>query len=198
MYAYIKGKLIYGSPLFALLETGGIGYKIFIPASLYVKLPPLGQELQLYTSFVVRELSQALYGFLKDEERELFETLLGVTGIGPKSALGLLGHMPIYDLQMAISHGDTFTLTKIPGVGKKTAERLIIEMRDKINLSTFASVETTGPKDPGVQKVNDAMGALINLGYNQMTAQKAVKKCMKELPESINLADFISFALKNI
>lgn len=196
MYAYIKGKLVYGSALFAILESGGIGYKIFIPASLYVKLPPLGQEIQLYTSFIVRELSQALYGFLKDEERELFETLLGVTGIGPKSALSLLGHMPIYDLQMAISQGDTFTLTKIPGVGKKTAERLIIEMRDKIHLST--SLEITEPKDPSAQKVNDAMGALINLGYNQMIAQKAVKKCMKELPESINLADFISYALKNV
>ena len=201
MFAYIKGKLIHSSPMSAILEAGGIGYKICIPANLFARLPQVGQEAQLYTSFVVREQSQTLYGFLTDQERELFETLLGVTGIGPKTALSLIGHMNVYELQSAISQGDLVAISKVPGIGKKTAERLIIEMRDKMgNLCSLdpSSLAVYRAADPKAQTIADAMSALISLGYNQVSAQKAIKKTLHDQPENADLAVLITNALKNI
>ncbi len=201
MYAYIKGTLIQSTPSAVILETGGIGYKIFIPASLFNRLPQLENETLLHTSFVIRENSQTLYGFLTIQERDLFELLQNVTGVGPKLALSLTGHLSLADLHRAVSNHDIATLGKVPGVGKKIAERLIIEMRDKLagltphDMSDYAvSVNL----DPKAQKIHDAMGALINLGYNQSNAQKAIKKTLGELPETADLGTLITAALKNI
>ncbi len=201
MYAYVKGKLTYSTPIFAVLEAAGVGYKLFIPAHVYGRLPPLGSEVQLHTSFIVRELSQALYGFLSMQERDLFEALLGVTGIGPKLALSLIGHLSVYDLHQAISIGDIPTITKVPGIGKKTAERLFIEMRDKLPglmPTDLSDLAVQMPSDPNARKISDAMSALINLGYNQITAQKAIKKTLSEKNETIPLAELITYALKNV
>jgi len=201
MFAYIKGMLTNVAPASVVIEAGGIGYRILIPASLYTALPPLDTELKLHTSFIVRELSQTLYGFSNPNERECFESLLGVTGIGPKLAISLVGHISLHELYRAIVEKNTSMLCKVPGVGKKIAERLIIEMRDK--LTHLANLDTCGLaihsiSDPFSQKINDAMNALVNLGYNQMTAQKAIKKSMTDLPESIHLAELITHALKNV
>lgn len=201
MIAYIKGLLVQSSPLFVVIETGGIGYKIFIPASLFSKLPQIKEEVILHTSFIVRELSHTLYGFLTTQERDLFEALMGVTGIGPKLALSIIGHLPGHELHNAISNNHISTLSKVPGIGKKTAERLIIELRDKI-----ATLVILGPSDfavqtqcdPRTQKISDALSALINLGYNQVTAQRALKKTLQDVPENINLSELISSALKNL
>ncbi len=200
MFAYIRGKLVHSLPQAAIVETAsGIGYKIFIPANVFAGLPQLGTEIILYTSFVVRELSQALYGFLNEQERDLFEALLGVTGIGPKLALNLIGHLPLIDLHQALQQEDMVAFTRVPGIGKKMAERLIIEMRGKISsLLPFPHLSAKAVSDPTTMKINDAMNALINLGYNQSTAQKAIKKSLTDLPEGINLADLITHALKNI
>lgn len=201
MIAYIKGNLSFANPLFVVIETGGIGYKIFIPASLFSKLPQLQEEIVLHTSFVIREMSQTLYGFLTEQERDLFEALMNVTGIGPKLALSIIGHLPGAELHHAISNHDIPTISKVPGIGKKMAERLIIEMRDKIstiinlNPSDFAVHATF---DPRAQRVNDAMSALINLGYTQVTAQKAIKKTLKDLPETADLSELITSALQNL
>ena len=132
MIAFIKGKLAHASPASVIVDAGGIGYKIFIPANLYNALPQIGSEVLLQTSFVVRELSQTLYGFLSAHDRDVFEALMGVTGIGPKTALAVIGHLSVHDLQRAIAGHDIMTISKVPGIGKKTAERLIIEMRDKL------------------------------------------------------------------
>ena len=132
MYAYIKGTLTQASASCATVEAAGVGYKLFVPANLFTKLPHLGSEVLLHTSFVVREQSQALYGFIASQERDLFETLMGVTGIGPKLALSLIGHLSLSDLQFAISQGNIAALSKVPGVGKKIAERLVVELRDKV------------------------------------------------------------------
>lgn len=201
MYAYIRGKLSYSSPSQVTLETNGVGYQIFIPANLFTRLPQIGEESLLYTSFVVRELSQTLYGFSEAIERDFFEALLNVSGIGPKTALNLIGHMALVDLQQAISDGNIPLIVRVPGIGKKTAERLIIELRDK--MAAFAP-STTSPANmhsvagPHAQKVSDAMNALVHLGYNQVNAQKAIKKSLNDLPESINLADLITHALKHV
>ena len=201
MFAYIKGLLIEGSVLNVIIETAGIGYKINTPASLFSKLPPLNEQILLYTSFVVRENSQTLYGFLSSEERDLFEALQGVTGIGPKVALGIVGNITTKALHLAVSQHDIITISKIPGIGKKTAERLIIEMRDKLASffpnKEFADLMIQMPIDLKSQQINDAMSALINLGYNQLTAQKAIKKTLKE-GEPADLGALITAALQNI
>ncbi len=201
MYAYIKGQLQHADAQYAVLECSGIGYKVYTPANLFTKLPHMGETIILYTSFVVRELAHTLYGFLTINERDLFEELLNVTGIGPKTALSLIGHLSLSDLQKAILSGDIYTISKVPGIGKKTAERLIMEMRDKApalltpdpsNLSIHSIC------DPQSRQINDAVSALTNLGYNQAIAQKAIKKTLSDLPEGIDLATLITSALKHV
>lgn len=200
MFCHIKGTLVQASATFAVIDVNGIGHKIFIPANACGQMPQTSQSVTLYTSFVVREQSHTLYGFFSTHERDFFEALLGVTGIGPKIALALIGHMPLTDLQQAIVNADTATLCRIPGIGKKGAERLIIEMRDKVEVSFTSScdpsVRSAAPAQ--AQIVCDAMSALINLGYNQGTAQKALKKSLQEAPEAIELASLISLALKHV
>ena len=201
MYAYIKGILVQALPASVIVEAKGIGYKIAIPASVFPKLPQIASDITLQTSFVIRENSQALYGFLSEQERDLFEALLGVSGIGPKTALSLIGHLTPNDLQHAVSNNDIQSITKVPGIGKKTAERLIIEMRDKLSSSFALSSSDMASQfhaDPRAQKISDAMNALINLGYNQNSAQKALKKTLKDLPEDVQLAELITVALKNV
>jgi Holliday junction DNA helicase RuvA len=201
MYAYIKGKLSYTSPTYVIVEANGIGYQVHVPASLYGHLPSLDANILLYTSFIVREQSQALYGFLSANERDLFEQLLNISGIGPKTSLSLIGHLPAQALCQAIAANDSASICKVPGIGKKTAERLIIEMRDKISElsgihpSDFA-IQLKG--DPREQAIRDAMSALINLGYNQVTAQKAIKKTLGEMPDTIDLAQLITTSLQHI
>lgn len=200
MYAYIKGTLVHSTPSTAVIEANGIGYQLHIPSRTYSQLPQAGAHLILYTSFIVREQSQALYGFTTVQERDFFEQLLGVTGIGPKTALSLVGHMALVELQQAIVQGDATSICRVPGIGKKGAERLIIEMRDKVGalgvLPTDLAVHVVGDKRS--QDVMDAISALINLGYNQGVAQKAIKKTLKEVPEEVDLASLISGALKNV
>lgn len=201
MYAYIKGQLQHADASYAVLESHGVGYKIFIPGNLFSKLPHMGDTIILYTAFVVRELAHTLYGFLTVNERDLFEILLNVTGIGPKTALSIIGHLSLPDLQGAILAGDIYTISKVPGIGKKTAERLIVEMRDKAS-----SLLTPDPSnlavhsicDPNSRQIRDAVSALTNLGYNQAVAQKAIKKTLSDLPEGIDLATLITTALKHV
>ncbi|HRD55847.1 MAG TPA: Holliday junction branch migration protein RuvA [Parachlamydiaceae bacterium] len=203
MYAYIKGILTESCPIYAVLEAFGIGYKIYIPVDLFAKLPALKEELLLYTSFVIRENAQTLYGFLSPKERDLFETLQGVTGIGPKLALCIIGHLEVKSLHAAISHQDIAAISKVPGVGKKTAERLIIEFRDKLDTlfpeSSFNDYAIDLQKDPKKVKIHDAMSALINLGYSQMVAEKAIKKVLEaEDEESLDLGSLITAALRRV
>lgn len=201
MYAYIKGELVALTPSTVTLEANGMGYQISIPANVFSKLPQIGNKVLLHTSFVVRELSHTLYGFLSQQERDLFELFMSVTGIGPKLALSLVGHMPIHNLQHAISNHEIATICKIPGIGKKTAERLIIELRDKFGAISFergSEKAFVSASDPKTQKISDAMGALINLGYNQSTAQRAIKKTLQESSEEIDLATLITATLKNV
>jgi len=201
MFSYFKGILSAINPTYVIVDVHGVGYAIFIPCRLHVELPPLGQTVQFFTTFVVREASQSLYGFLKCQERDVFEVLMNVSGIGPKLALSLIGHLSFDELHTAVAHQDLTTLCRVPGVGKKTAERLIVELKDKLpNLLPLneSSLAITLP-DSKTQHIQDAILALINLGYNQSTAQKAIKQTLKDLPEeTVDLALLITNALKNI
>ncbi|MGZ3632895.1 MAG: Holliday junction branch migration protein RuvA [Parachlamydiaceae bacterium] len=198
MLAFIRGTLVVATPLYCILEAYGVGYKLWIPASTFGQLPQTGQEALLHSAFIVRELSQTLYGFLTVQERDLFELLLTVTGVGPKMALSIIGHLSCHQLHQAISSGDSFVLSKIPGIGKKTSERLILEMRDKLKSLLPLDPSPLSIALPPQQAIADAMGALMHLGYTQSVAQKAVQRSVDELPEDTDLATLITAALKNI
>lgn len=198
MYESIHGILKEKEPLKAIVETHGIAYRLLIPLSTYSKLPATGSSLHLYLSQVVREEAHTLYAFISKEERDLFETLITLSGIGPKTALAIIGHMEMQAFHRAIAAADIRLLSKIPGIGKKTAERLVIEMRDKL--------KGIGKKEKGIPLslgeadglVADAMNALLNLGYNPIEAQKAVHAAFQDREEEKDLGSLITAALQKI
>ena len=201
MFAYIRGVLVSSCPLQAIVEANGIGYRVLVPLNVFSKLPQTGSHVFLHTSYVVREFSHTLYGFLCQQELELFETLMGISGIGPKSSLSIIGHLPLVELQKAVNSNNIPQLCKVPGIGKKTAERLIIEMRDKLDVLSPRQSSDSAEKAPDhfhSQKVKDAMNALVNLGYSQAIAQKAIKKTLENSSEEVNLAVLITTALKHV
>lgn len=201
MFAYLKGNLAAFTASQAIIDIQGIGYMLSIPCRIHEQLPAIGEPVQFYTTFVVREFSHALYGFLNPHERDVFEVLMNITGIGPKLALSLIGHLTLPALQNAVAMQDLRTLCQVPGVGKKTAERLVVELKDKLShllqfeMSDYTAAPLTDPKNRALQ---DAILALINLGYTQSTAHKAVKQSQKELPEDADAANLITLALKYI
>lgn len=199
MFEYIRGKLAGATPHKAIIDVNGIGYGVLIALNTYSRLPQVGQELLLYVAPIVREDAHLLYGFLLQEERNLFEKFTLVSGIGPKTALALIGHMEISDLQMAILHGNIALLSKVPGIGKKTAERLVIEMRDKM-VATSSSPHTTSDLNGMKGVVADAISALVNLGYHPVSAQKAVKHALGDSSDAVepHLGRLITQALRVI
>ena len=190
MYDYFNGKLTEKNGHYAVVEAGGIGYKLYIPASVYAKLPPPGGPALLYASWVVREVSQTLYGFIAKDERDLFELLLTVSGIGPKSALGLVGHFDPLALQEIVRKGNAAALAKAPGIGKKTAEKLIVDLKSKLKISIL-------PQTSSHSCTQDALNALLRLGYTHMNAENALQKALEELSgEEEDLSSLITAALK--
>jgi Holliday junction DNA helicase RuvA len=202
MFEYIKGTLVDKEPLKAVVETSGIGYKLSIPLSTYSRLPATGRPIELYLSHIVREDSESLYAFLSKEERDLFEVLLGISGIGPKTALAIIGHTDFATFQRAISSADTRLLSKIPGVGKKTAERLVIEMRDKFNKGLGKKGKLSGGMvslpSGGDPILTDALSALVNLGYAHADAHKALSEALEEKKDEADLGRLITAALQKM
>lgn len=193
MLEYIRGVLTDSSPTKAIVEVQGIGYQLHIPLSVYGKLPQTGKEVLLYVSSVIREDSHRNYGFLSKEERDLFEKFCEISGIGPKTSLTLVGHMEISDLQRCILQGNVALLCKVPGIGKKTAERLMIELKDKIKI-TGGGASPLGERG----KVADAVSALINLGYPANRADKAIQTALSKTEKEPPLAELITQALRYI
>ena len=196
MYEYIKGTLIDVTFERATIDVGGVGYQLFIPFSTFAKLPDRGKDVLFYTAFIVREDSQRLFGFLSSEERTLFNQLETISGIGPKTALTLVGHLEAESFQRAIASADTTTLCKVPGIGKKTAERLVLEMRDKLKKSA-ADLPLATTSSPEETLSFDAVSALINLGYPSTQAQKAVKKVIENSKEKLKLTELITATLRS-
>ena len=202
MYEYLNGRLVEKTALAAILDLGGVGYQVQIPLSTFAALPELGQPVRLWTHFVVREDAQILYGFFTQEERQLFRLLISVSGIGPKSAATVLSGLAPNDLKRAIVDGNLALLTAVPGIGKKTAERLIVELREKVVVEQHVSAGT-GPslkKGSGEnQLVEDSLSALVELGYRKQNAQEAVKKALKNLEEGrYSVSDLVRAALQCI
>lgn len=191
MLEYIRGKLTLTTPMKAIVEINGLGYALHIALSTYSKLPQNGQEVFFFISTVIREDSHKLYGFLSASERDLFERLNEISGIGPKTSLALLGHLDPTELQMAIAAANVSLISKAPGIGKKTAERLIVEMRDKMLTPASCSSQPSGI-------TADAIAALIHLGYNPLQAQKAITSVLQDGSQMLSLPELITLALKTI
>ena len=194
MYDYFKGTLIEVDGNKATIDIQNIGYQIFIPISMQSSLPPTGSMVCLYTSLIIKEDEHALYGFISKNQRELFEVLISISGIGPKTALTILGGLDLEQLIQAIASADTRLLVKIPGIGKKTAERLVMEMKDKLQNFEIPKSVTTGKKN----NVSDALHALIHLGYSPLQAQKALNLALDGKTEEIETGKMIALALKKI
>jgi Holliday junction DNA helicase RuvA len=193
MYEFIRGQLVQSIPSKAVVDVGGVGYGLVISLKTFQKLPNIGTEVFFYVAPVIREDGHYLYGFLSLDDKKLFEQLISINGVGPKTAIGILGHVDIGDFQMAVMQANTALLSKVPGIGKKTAERLIIELKDKFSaISSSASL----PSVNGV--VADAISALINLGYHPLEAQKAIKKVLSIHEKEPSLSELISGALRSI
>jgi len=171
MIAHLRGRLIARHPNQAIVDAGGVGYDVTISVPTFSELPPLGGEVSLHIHTHVREDQLALYGFLRPEEKQLFEKLLTVSGIGPKLAITILSGMPTDEMVNAIRGNDVARLTKIPGIGKKTAERMVLELRDKLAVAGNEPAAVM-PSFSALQE--DVLSALVNLGYQRAAAEKAL------------------------
>lgn len=171
MIAHLRGKILTKHPNSAIVETGGVGYDVTISVPTFSEMPAAGSEVALHIHTHVREDALSLYGFLRIAEKNLFEKLLTVSGIGPKLAITILSGMPVDEMVNAIRGGDVARLTRIPGIGKKTAERMVLELRDKLPPGAGAA-EVTPPAASPVEE--DVLSALVNLGYQRAAAEKVL------------------------
>lgn len=189
MIGRITGTLIELSPPSICVQAGGLGYELDVPMSTLYKLPALGQEVHLYTHLSIRDDAHVLYGFMTADERSAFKALIKVTGIGARTALSVLSGMSVEDLADAIENQESGMLIKVPGIGKKTAERLLLELRDKIShlAGQARPADSTHPASG-----NDALNALLALGYSNNEARRA----LNGLPEGLSVSDSIRQALK--
>ena len=200
MYHYLNGKIAEKTPAAVILDVNGVGYEVRISVNTFSALPDLGQTAKLLTHFVVREDAQILFGFASEEERELFRLLLSVSGIGPKMAMTLLSGMTLAELKTAIREGALPVLSSISGIGKKTAERVIVELKDKLPRETGKdSKDILHDMNVSDQAVEDAVQALIALGYAKQKAKEAVQKVLKSLlGKKVSVEEIIRAALKHV
>ncbi|WP_334320428.1 Holliday junction branch migration protein RuvA [Gilliamella apicola] len=200
MIGRLRGTIIEKQPPKVLIEVGGVGYEVFMPMTCFYELPDNGQEVIVLTHFAVREDAQILYGFNQEQERELFRELIKVNGVGPKLALAILSGMSAQQFISAVEQGEIKTLVKLPGVGTKTAERLIVEMKDRLKrfaeqLSPISTViEANSVKKSSNQIESEAVSALIALGYKPQEASRIINKVI--LPD-MDCETLIREALKS-
>ena len=195
---FLHGKLVDVLPTQVAIEVQGVGYEALIPLSSYDKLPGVGQEVRLLTHLVVREDAHILYGFMTPGERELFRLLINtVSGIGPKIALNVLSGMNVTAFRGAVANGDVKSLSQISGVGKKTAERIVVELRDKVGQAgAWEAASAARALTAEEQKVNDAVLALMALGFKQIDAHDSVRAAVEKLGAQAGVEDLVRAGLK--
>jgi Holliday junction DNA helicase RuvA len=195
---FLNGKLIEVLPTQVTIDVHGVGYEVLIPLSSYDKLPQPGEQVHLLTHLAIREDAHVLYGFMTPPERELFRMLIHtVSGIGPKIALNILSGMNTVAFRGAVANGDVKSLSQINGVGKKTAERIIVELRDKIGAAgAWEASSAQRALSPQDQKVNDAVLALIALGFKQVDAHDAIRAAVEKLGENAGPDDLVRASLR--
>jgi Holliday junction DNA helicase RuvA len=198
MISFLHGKLLDVLPTQVVVGVNGVGYEVLIPLSSYDKLPAPGQEVKLLTHMVVREDSHTLYGFISAAERELFRLLVNtVSGIGPKTALNVLSGISVTAFRGAVANNDVKALSQISGVGKKTAERIVIELRDKVGAAgAWEAASAQRALTPEDQKVNDAVLALMALGFKQVEAHDSVRKAQNTLGPQATIEELVRACLK--
>lgn len=189
MIGRLHGKLIEKNPPQVLVDVGGVGYEVDVPMSTFCNLPADGSEITLLTHFIVREDAQLLYGFATAAERQTFRALIRISGVGPRIALAVLSGMSAQDLADAVEQGNAALLTRMPGIGKKTAERLVLELKGKLSGSAFAPA---GGAASAAQA--DIASALMALGYSEREAQASVRA----LPADVTVSEGIRLALKTL
>ena len=198
MITFLQGKLVEALPTQVIVDVNGIGYEALIPLSSFDKLPAPGQPLKLLTQLIVREDAHILYGFMTTAERDLFRLLINsVSGIGPKTALNILSGIAVAAFRGAVAGGDVKALSQISGVGKKTAERIVVELRDKIGAAgawEAASAQRSLSADD--QKINDAVLALMALGFKQIEAHDAVRAAQTMLGAEASVEQLVRACLK--
>lgn len=200
MYAYIKGELAEINTDHIVIEAGGIGYQVFISLQTFDYLPSVGEDLKIYTYLYLREDAMILYGFLTKDDLELFKLLISVSGIGPKGGLAILSTLEADDLRFAILSGDAKAISKAPGVGGKTAQRVILELKDKLSLEDAFEAKTEHVQKNaaavGGSVKNDAVMALTALGYSSTESLKAVSAV--EITEDMDVEEVLKAALKHL
>jgi Holliday junction DNA helicase RuvA len=198
MIASLTGELVSKSPTHILINVNGVGYFVNIPLFTYEVLPAPGEKMKLLTYMCVREDAITLYGFSTEPEKQLFETLISINNVGPKSALGILSSLPVYDFCHAIIHEDLSTLTNIPGVGPKTAQRLILELKEKLGPVIAKLQPVDKSAEPSTSAViEDAISALVALGCKPSVAKTAIEKAWKILGATASIESLIKEGLKH-
>ncbi|WP_323846854.1 Holliday junction branch migration protein RuvA [Microbulbifer magnicolonia] len=199
MIGRLSGTLAAVQPPLLLVDVQGVGYELLAPMTTIFELPALGQPVQLHTHLAVSETAQTLYGFIRDADRQLFRTLIKVNGVGPKMALAILSGLDGAALARCVSEDNVAALVKVPGVGRKTAERLIVELRDKLvpQFGDSNDIPLMAAVAPKIDHVGEAESALVALGYKPTEATKMVARASKEQPDA-DSATLIRLALKSM
>jgi len=198
LITFLHGKLVEALPTRVVVDVQGVGYEALIPLSSFDRLPQPGGDLTLLTQLIVREDSHMLYGFMSSAERELFRLLINtVSGIGPKIALNILSGISATAFRGAVANGDIKSLSQISGVGKKTAERIVVELKDKIGAAgAWEAASAQRALSPSDQKVSDATLALVALGFKQVDAHEAVRAALAVLGDAATLEQLVRACLK--
>ncbi len=198
MIAYITGKLVEKSPASVVIDKGGVGIQLLIPLSTFEKLPETTHEIRLETFLYVREDALVLYGFTGANERELFLQLLTVSGIGPKLALTILSGIKIADFYQYVAKGDEVSLTRVKGLGKKTAQRLMLDLKDfATQKAAQADSNPLSPRDPNAGIYDEALLALLSLGYTRSEAEKSISKAVSASSGAVTVEELVRIALNN-
>ena len=198
MITFLHGKLVEALPTQITVDVNGVGYEALIPLSSFDKLPQPGQSIKLLTQLVIREDAHTLYGFMSPEERDLFRLLVHtVSGIGPKTALNVLSGISVTAFRGAVAGGDLKALSKISGVGKKTAERIVVELKDKIGMAgAWEAASARHGLSAEEQRINDAVLALVALGFKQIEAHDSVRAAQAVLGTQATVEDLVRVCLK--
>src|ERR1700730_16680536 len=199
MTTFLDGKLVAALPTQATVDVSGVGYEVFIPLSSYDKLPGVGQPIRILTHLVVREDAHVLYGFMTAPERDLFRLLVNnVSGIGPKLALAVLSGMSVINFKTAVVNSDIAAISKISGLGKKTAERIVLELKDKLGVAAAWEAATAAhAPTPELEHANEAVLALIALGYKQVEAHRVVRELQQKQGDK-SPEELVKLALKQM
>ncbi len=200
MITFLEGTLVEALPTHVVIGVHGVGYHVFIPLSSYDRLPPVGQQIKILTHLQVREDAHVLFGFMSAGERDLFRLLVdNVSGIGPKSALAVLSGSSVASFKASVVAGDVTSLSRVKGIGKKTAERIVVELKDKVGITAaWEAASASHAPTPQEANVNDAVLALISLGYKQVDAHKAVKQALEKGGAAQSSEDLVRAALKQL